>query len=225
MRNPTQQEVVDAIDRGIRRAQADYKKAAWTALCQGPEHLMTANVFYALAKLTEENCLTLETRVTDVRRYLKGMPQPGRPPSVPRGTGRVDICLWHKDKNRPRAIIEVKRRADAWREQTRPTDIDRIARLLLIRSPRKLGFGILASCIHRVETSNNRDELKRRIDSELDSLLQTIEAELDAQLGVRLEPSRTVRLPLKDEDPEDPESENWLWRPVVFTIYRKRNRG
>lgn len=34
-----------------------------------------------------------------------------------------------------------------------------------------------------------------------------------------LEPSDFKRLPLKDED-----SDNWIWRPVVFRMYCERNR-
>lgn len=224
MRDPSQRQVVDAIDKGIREAQQDYKDAAWTPLWQGPEHLVTAGIFYSLADLTKKDCLTLETRVTDVRRYLKGKPRPGRPPAVPRGTGRFDICLWHKDQNRPRALIEVKRYAEAWKQQTKDTDMDRIAKLLLLKSPRPLSFGILASCIHRVAKSNNTSELERGIDTYLTSLRQVIQEKLDGRLTIRLEPSGFEMLALKDEYPEDPESENWLWRPAVFTIYRKRNR-
>lgn len=224
MHDPSQQEIVDAIDKGIRKAQHDYKDAAWTALWQGPEYLITASIFYSLADLTRENSLTLETRPTDLLNYLKGKPRPGRPRPVPRGSGRIDICLWHKDEDRPRAIIEVKRYIEAWKGHTKDTDIDRIARLLLHNSARRLGFGILASCIHRVVKGNNRNESESRINGELESLRQDIEEKLDGQLGVKLEPSDFDLLALKDEYPEDPDSKNWLWRPVVFTIYRKRNR-
>jgi hypothetical protein len=39
--NPTPNEVLDLIDKGIRKAQRDYKDAAWTPLCYGPEYLIT----------------------------------------------------------------------------------------------------------------------------------------------------------------------------------------
>lgn len=223
-RDATQQQVVYAIDKGIRKAQADYKDAAWTALCQGPEYLVTVDIFYSLLDLTQKDSLTLENRPTELRKYLKEKPQRGRPRSVPRGRGRVDICLWHKGEDRPRAIIEVKRCAEDWRKHTEDTDIDRIAKLLLDNSARKFEFGILASCIHRVVRNNNRSELERKTNDNLESLRQAIEEKLDGQLSVKLEPSDFELLPLKDEYPEDENSDNWIWRPVVFRMYRKRNR-
>ena len=223
-RDPTQQEVISAIDEGIRRAQADYKDAAWTALCGGPEHLITAGIFYSLLRLTHKDSLTLENRPTDLLSHLKRKPRRGRPQSVPRGSGRVDICLWHRGEDRPRAIIEVKRCVEDWRKQTKDTDIDRIAKLLLYDSAWKLEFGILASCIHRVVRNNNSKEVERRINDDLESIWQAIEERLDPQLSVKLEPSDSEPLPLKDEYPQDEHSDNWIWRPVVFKIYRKRGR-
>lgn len=224
MRDPNRQKVLDAIERGIIEAQADYVAAAWTPLCHGPEHLITTSIFYSLADLTKESSLTLETRVTDVREYLKGKPRRGRPPVVPRGTGRVDICLWHKDEDRPRAIIEVKRCAESWRQQTKDTDIDRIGKLLLDNGARRLGFAVLASCVHRALDSTDRDELERSINTDLKSLVQFIDRKLDRRLRVKLEPSAFDILPLKRDYPEDPHSEDWLWRPVIFTIHRRPNR-
>jgi len=224
MRDPTKQQVFDAIDKGIRKAQKDYKDAAWTALCQGPEYLVTVGIFYSLLDLTEKDSLTLENRPTELLKHLKEKPRRGRPRSVPRGSGRVDICLWHKGEDRPRAIIEVKRCADDWKKHTKDTDIDRIAKLLLDNSARKFEFGILASCIHRVVRNNNRNELKWKINDNLESLRQAIEEKLDGQLSVKLDPSGFEPLPLKDEYPQDEDSDNWIWRPVVFRIYRKRNR-
>jgi len=220
MRDPTEQQVLDAIDKGIRKAQEDYKDAAWTALCQGPEYLLTVGIFYSLLGLTKKDSLTLENRPTELLKCLKEKPRRGKPRSVPRGSGRVDICLWHKGENRPRAIIEVKRRAEDWIKHTEDTDIDRTAKLLLDNSVHKFEFGILASCIHGVVRNNNRNELKRKINDKLESLRQAIEEKLDGQLSVKLEPSGFEPLSLKDEYPEDEDSDNWIWRPVVFGIYR-----
>lgn len=223
MRDPTQEEVLSAVIRGIRRAQDDYKKAAWTALCQGPEHLITANIFYSLAELTKQDCLTLETSLSAIRSYLEAKPGRGRPPASLRGTGRVDICLWHKDENRPRAVIEVKRWAEAWTARASDKEIDRMSRLLLDDCAHKLGFGILASCIHRAVKSDNEAEVRRDINDAVTSLRQVIEDKLDGRLGVKLERSDLCLLPLKEEYPEDPDSEDWFWRPVVFKIHRKQD--
>jgi hypothetical protein len=222
MRDPTKQQVLDAIDKGIRRAQDDYRDAAWTPLCQGPEYLLTVGVFYALLRLTKRDSLTLENQPTELLEWLKRRPRPGRPRSVSRGTGRIDICLWHKGENRPRAIIEVKRRVGDWRKYTKDTDIDRIAQLLLANTVHRFEFGILASCIHHVVGDDNKNQIKQKIDSHLENLRQAIEEKLDSRLGVRLEPSDFEPLLLKDEYPADEEGRNLIWRPVVFRIYRKR---
>ena len=224
MRDPTKQQVLDAIDKGIRKAQDDYKDAAWTPLCQGPEYLLTVGIFYSLLNLTKKDSLTLENQPTELLEWLKRRSRPGRPRSVPRGTGRIDICLWHKGKNRPRVITEVKRRVGDWRKCTKDTDIDRIAQLLLANTVYKFEFGILASCIHHVVGDNSRNQIKQKINADLKSLRQAIEEKLDSRLGVKLEPSSFEPLPLKDEYSEDEHSRNWIWRPVVFRIYRKRTR-
>ncbi len=225
MHDPTQQQVLDAIDEGIRRTQHDYKNAALTAVCEGPEYLITAGIFYSLLDLTERDSLTLENQPIDLLQWLKKNPQPGRPRSVPRGTGRVDICLWHKGENRPRAIIEVKRRVEYWIKHAKDTDVDRIARLLLHNSVHKFEFGILASCIHRVVRNNDMEKSERKINAKLESLGRVIEEKLDNRLSVRLEPSNFEPLLFKDEYPEGEDSDNLIWRPVVFRIYRKRSRG
>jgi len=222
-RDPTECQVLKVIDKGIRRAQEDYKNAAWTSLCQGPEYLITISIFYSLLDLTKKDSLTLENRPNDLLKHLKGKPQRGRPRSVPRGRGHVDICLWHKDNGRPRAIIEVKRCAEDWVKDKKDTDIDRIVKLLLYKSAWKFKFGILASCIHKVLKNNNRNELEGKINDNLESLRQAIEEKLDSRLSVKLVPSSFKLLPLKDEYPEGEDIDNWIWRPVVFKIYRKRN--
>jgi len=223
-RDPTECQVLKAIDEGIRNAQEDYKNAAWTPLRQGPEYLITVSIFYSLLDLTKKDSLTLENRPNDLLEYLKWKPRRGRPRSVPRRSGHVDICLWHKGEDRPRAIIEVKRRAENWIKDTKDTDIDRIANLLCDNSAWKFKFGILASCIHKVVKDHNKNKLKRQINDNLEGLRQDIEEKLNGQLSVKLVPSSFKSLPLKDEYQEGEDVDNWIWRPVVFKIYRKRNR-
>jgi hypothetical protein len=224
MRDPTKQQVLDAIDRGIRKAQDDYKDAAWSPLSEGPEYLLTVDIFHSLLSLTKKDSLTLENRPIELLEWLKKRPRPGRPQSVPRGTGRIDICLWHKGENRPRVPIEVKRCVGDWTKYARDTDIDRIAKLLLAETVHKFEFGILASCIHHVARGTNRNQLEQEINADLKSLRQAIEEKLDARLAIKLEPSDFEPLPLKDKYWEDEHSRNWTWRPVVFRIYHKRAR-
>ena len=121
-------------------------------------------------------------------------------------------------------IIEAKRRVGDWRKYTKDTDIDRIAQLLLANTVHKFEFGILASCVHRVVGDSNRNQLERKINANLKSLRQAIKEQLDSRLGVELEPSGFEPLLLKHKYPEDEHSRDWVWRPVVFRIYRKRTR-
>jgi hypothetical protein len=230
MSDPSRQQVLDAIDKGIRKAQKDYKDVAWTPLCRGPEYLMTVGIFYSLLGLTKKDSLTLENRPTDLLEWLNEEKSPPmKPESVPRGSGRIDICLWHKGENKPRAIIEVKRCAMDWKKYTKrtdkDTDLDRISNLILNDRVHKFEFGVLASCIHRVLTNNDRNQLERKINDDLQSLGQAIEEKVNSQLGVNLQRSGFKLLPLKRHYRECEECDDWIWRPVVFTIYRKPNRG
>ena len=227
MRNPTSQEVVDSIIQGIKNAQRDYKKAAWTPICEGPEYLITINIFCSLWRLTKRANLTLEAGRGMILNYLNMKDQnkahsSKRPPSEDNmRRRRSDILLWDVNKDIPRAIIEVKRRAEDWIKD--PSDIKRVAGLLNEKKYRKLEFGILASCIHRVVSNDNRNELEGDIHDKLRDILQVIKEKLDdyGQLGVKLEPSNIKPLNLKCEDAED--SSNWVWQPVVFKIYHRRS--
>lgn len=223
MRDPGLPEVLKAIDIGIRNAQENYKDAAWTPLLYCPEYLMTVYVFNSLLSLTRKDSLTLESEPDDLLiNYLGKEPRRGRPKRVPRGNGRVDICLWHLGEDRPRAIIEVKRCAKQWINNN--DDIKRIVSLLHEPTVRKIEFGVLASCIHMLVRNNNETAAQKNIKNKLREIQQSIEANLDGRLAVKLEPSGYIPLQLKDEYPEDDTNENWIWRPVVFKIYRKRNR-
>jgi len=75
-----------------------------------------------------------------------------------------------------------------------------------------------------VVKDHNKNKLKRQINDNLEGLRQDIEEKLNGQLSVKLVPSSFKSLPLKDEYQEGEDVDNWIWRPVVFKIYRKRNR-
>jgi len=75
-----------------------------------------------------------------------------------------------------------------------------------------------------VVEDHNKNKLKRQINDKLKDLRQYIEKKLDSQLSVKLVPSDFKTLLLKDKYPGGEGTDNWIWRPVVFKIYRKRNR-
>lgn len=216
MSDPTWADISKKIDEGILNAQADYKRATWTPLLYGPEYLIIVSIFKSLLELAslslEENPKAL------LEMYQEKPPRRGRPRIVPRDNGRVDICLWCKEKDRPRAIIEVKRCAEDWNNNT--SDIIRLAKLLL--KYRWLDFGVLASCLHKEIKNDNEIEAKRDIKRALSDLRKTIKANLDGRLSFTLVSCSPLELFLKKEYPEDNEVKDWYWQPVICKIHGKR---
>ena len=179
MSEPPWTDINEKIDEGIRKAQDDYKEATWAPLLYCPEYLMTVNIFKSLLELTS---LSLEENPEALlKAYQQGSHPRGRPKKVPRGNGRVDICLWCRDVDRPRAIIEVKRCAKDWENQA--LDIIRLAKLLL--KYRGLKFGVLASCIHMEVKDNNNTTAQNTIKNKLRKIRQSIEVNLDDQLSFK----------------------------------------
>ena len=149
---------------------------------------------------------------------LKGRPR--LKPSSARMSGRGDICLWYVDTNRPRAIIEVKRNAKDCHK-----DLDRVISLV---SPKNgLKFGVLCSCIReQVKNGNTEDhaeKARKLIDEKLKRLSLKIKSTVDSKnnLGSKLIDSPIVQLECDGDEPG--EKRNWVWRPVCFKVYRKRN--
>lgn len=225
MHEPCRQEIVNSVIQAIKQAQKDYKKGAWTPLCQCPEYLTTSKIFDSLLRLTKKDSLTLESKPSELLEYLDEIPRRGRPRSVPsnaRLSGRIDVCLWNVGENRPRAIIEVKRSAETWKQDTKY--IDRVSWLLTAKKYRKFQFGILASCIHKETGSDDKLESENKIRNTIKEIQQIINQKLDDQLCSKLEQSDFELLPLKSDYNNAEDCRDWIWRPVVFTIYRKRKR-
>jgi hypothetical protein len=226
MSNPTIKCVINSIDGAILKAQDTYKNVAWLPLHYGPEYFLTTTIFYSLVDLTQRDSLTLESKPYELYGFLQlKNPTRGRPPKVPEGArleGCVDICLWKIGEDIPRAMIEVKRCATDWVRD--PCDITRVAHSTSeVKGRRSFEFGILASCLHEKEINNDKNKAEEIIKEKLEEVSQAVRSEVKKvgkdKLVAMLKQSITYPLPLKDDYGSD--SENWIWRPVIFEICRK----
>ena len=174
MREPTWDEIKVKIEEGILYAQREYKDATYAPLCYCPEYLMTVNIFKSLRKL--QIGLSLEDKPDDLLKEYQEEPfPPHRPPAVPRGGGRVDICVWREEPDKPRAIIEVKRCATDWRKDSPDSDIRRLSGLL--RKYRWLEFGVLAACIHE-PVKQSKSKTKETIEQKLNDITIAVKKSL-----------------------------------------------
>lgn len=217
MSEPTWIDIREKIEKGILYAQTEYKEATYTPLCYCPEYLMTVNIFKALLKLTY---LSLEDKPDSLLKDYQQKPfPPHRPPIVPRGEGHVDIVLWGKDIDRPRAIIEVKRCATDWMKDS--SDIKRLSGLL--RKYQWLEFGVLAGCIHEPVKQSNKSKAKENIENNFKDIQKAVENSLsNSYLGVEPVLCNTKPLFLKKGYPQDKKLENWYWTPAIYKIYLKK---
>lgn len=217
MLKPLRQEVLDSIDKGIRKAQDDYTKGSRSLLCWGPEYLITVNIFQSLLDLPAiEDSLSLEEKASDVEKYRRD--RRGRKPACVSGRSRCDLVLWHANKDGPRAVIEVKR----WAKQC-SSDIKRLTRL--VSQVQGLEFSIAASCLFE-RVNNNSDNAEDKLQRDIKKLHRSIEESVKgSNLGVRLEPKllRIERVTIPVDEKTESE-EDWVWCPVCFMIYHKKSR-
>ena len=144
----------------------------------------------------------------------------GRPRYVEKPKGHIDICIWDTE-NRPRVPIEVKRQADLWENTTGTNQIHRIVDLLCSKGRERFNFGILASCIHK-KTEEDASTTCNRVK---DFVRETVKNHKDAE--GKLEVNLVLSKPrlLKLQVPEDSETQNYWWQPVVFKICPKIGHG
>lgn len=209
--NPSQKEVLNSIEKGIRNAMGDYKKAAGIPLCHGPEYLITVYIFQSILGITKRDSLTLEVKPEVMLEYLGEGRRPGRKPKSARIGGRGDIYLWHVGTNRPRAIIEVKKDA-----RQSPKDLKRVTHLVLSG----FEFAVLASCMQKEVKNDNENEVKKDICDNRKCLYEEIKKQINSNgsLDVELVEYEIETLTFEGEKPE--ENEDWVWCPVCFKIYK-----
>jgi len=217
MRDPTLPEVLDAIDKGIRKAQRDYFKAYMSDIAAGaPEYLTTVCIFQSILKL-KDRCgfaygLSLEEPVMDMVVSLRG--KRVRIPRDARGKGECDLSIRNVD-DMPLAAIEVKR--NPWNCHD---DLNRLA--FLVKSGLKCG--VFASCWFQEVKGNSLKKAKDTLGQEINFLHNYIldhTGKSEGNLYVALAPSRIKRIPFEGEKAGD--VENWVWRPVIFNIRPKNN--
>jgi hypothetical protein len=219
MQKPRQQKILNLIVKGIRNAQDIYTEGSKSLICWGHEYLITTNIFQSLLSLrTLADSLSLEEKVSDIEKYKRD--RRGRKPACVCGRSRCDLVIWHTTKDAPRAIIEVKR----WAEDCF-TDID--DRLTYLTDKVKdLKFSVAASCLfEKVDNGGNADDRLRKKVKQVYQKVQDSHSLRKRNLGVRMEPPSpqietiTIRVDDKAESKED-----WVWCPICFVIYRKKNR-
>lgn len=221
MSAPSWDEIKAQIEQGILEAQRQYKRGTWEPLCYCPEYFITSNIFQHLLKL--DIGMSLENSPEELlNAYQQGSISPHR--SVPRGEGRADIFIWRGNPDSPRAIVEVKRCALDWKNQSPVSDSSRISGLL--EKYEGLEFGVLAGCIH--EAMNSRNTNKAKVGEKIEATFEDIHKAIKKSVSNRqlVTPlCSTIRpLLLKKYDPKDEWLDDWYWTPVIFKISRRKLR-
>ncbi|MDP2919765.1 MAG: hypothetical protein Q8O43_06085 [Dehalococcoidia bacterium] len=200
MSNPTQQEILHAIDQGIRNAQRDYLKAFQSDIASryAPEYLMTMNIFQSLFELVDGYGLALEVPVYDIEgsSYTKFR---GRKPGAVRLDGKCDLVLFNSE-DKSRVVIEIKKDPWAYHE-----DMIRLIPLL------KLGieFSVFASCLFKKTEGELIEETQCLLDTIKNNYVKS-----GVTLSIELEPS--AREPLYFEG----DNEEWVWCPVIIKLQK-----
>ena len=221
MRNPTQQEVVDAIDRGLRRAQADYEKAYTSYVFDSqycPEYFMKVYIFQSLLRLKQDcGCAYGLSVEQPVREIIRCLPRKrGRYPKKLRINGKCDLLIWDVEddqKERPLIAIEVKEDAEKY-----SSDIDRLTDLV----QRDLPFGVFTACVYReVKSERGTAKGEGEIVQRVDSMCQRIRAYLgglDRDLCLECSLVAPQYMQLEGDD------YRLVWCPVSLVVSHKKNQ-
>ena len=214
MQNPSWQQVISAVESGILTAQRAYQKGCDSLLCWGPEYLITTHIHQSLLGLPEiDGCLCLEERARELEDYCRNRLR-GPKPKVVDGRSRCDLVLWHVNRNEPRSVIEVKRRAEGCSR-----DLKRLMRLV----NQGLEFSVAASCLFERVRNDNEKDSKARLREVLNDLLRRMEQKT-ARSNQTVSLSRRSLRFYTARIGEVPSEEQWIWCPVCFVIHPKKNR-
>jgi len=211
MRNPTSQEIVDAINQGILKAQEDYKKANNSDIISEycPEYYITMYIFQSLLKLKNKYkqafWLSVEESVYKMRNKLRIL---GRPPDITPPKSKCDLAL--KDQSDcPLVVIEVKKDPFDYQE-----NVGRLSYLVSCG----LKYGVFASCLF-VEVE---DKDCQEAQDKLGRITEDIRNRIDRF-------NRVWKYDLLVEEEtggiEDfyEESKIYKWCPVCFVIQNREN--
>ena len=220
MRNPTQQEVVDAIDRGIRRAQADYEATYASYVFDSqycPEYFMKVYIFQSLLRLKQDcGCAYGLSVEQPVREIIGCLPRKrGRYSKKLRMNGKCDLLIWDVEddqKERPLIAIEVKEDIKKY-----SSDVNRLIGLV----QRNLPFGVFTSCVFReVKSKRGTAKGESEIVQGVDSMCQRIRAYLG-----RLDRDLCLECSLGDLQYMQLEGDAYrlVWCPVSLVFSRKKS--
>lgn len=217
MKKPKRERILDLIDQGIRRAQEVYLRGSKSLIRWGPEYLIATNIFQSLVSLRAlSDAVSLEEKVTDIEEGRGN--RRGRKPACCSGQSRCDLVVWHteKDAPTPRAVIEVKR----WANDCLG-DIKRLTRLVNVVNG--LEFSVAASCRFEKVVDGDGGRAEERLQKNVKQVRHDIEDGLTGKnLAVRMAPSLLIIEPITSLD-ESGKNEEWVWCPVCFVIYRKKD--
>ncbi len=210
-------QIIEAIQEGVIKAQENYNEAASSPLFWAPEYLMDVHIFQSIFRCTGKDYLTLQHNIKDLKKNFSLHSVRGRQLKVLPEGARIDIIVWYPQKGIIRAFVEVKREAKDYKN-----DIDRINKLL------KMGgrFGVFVSAIHKSYDSNiptNRKDAEKELKSNLREIESDVKQLVEDYFGNSFTAKlfdrgcKIAEIPLA---PEPEENKRWIWRPVCFLIER-----
>lgn len=220
-RNITSGEVVRALQKGIRSAQADYKRSAEDWISNAPEYLCTVRVYDSILrklKTLDKQCgsvsgfITLECPSAYVGTIVKRGPKTQN--SLTKRS-RVDVFLWAASGD-PRAVIEIKRK---YRDSKGiKKDIERIRQFLLYCDQKPV-FGVFSTIVYKdVGRKTTAPETRDKVWAEIEKVKESVE---NSAIGLSCSPHYAEPRELTVVD-EDGESLTRLWCPLCFTLRRSR---
>ena len=214
MSEPTIQEVIDAINQGISRAQEDYKNANDSDIISEycPEYYLTIYIFQALLKALlklkreyeQEFRLSVEESVWNMKKQFKIR---GRPPDFISRQGRCDLALKDQDDNAS-ALIEVKKCPFDYQE-----NIERLAYFVSCG----LKYGVFASCMFEEVIDNKINEAQDKLKENSENIRKCIQNLIRGWKYDLLVKKQTGEMQEFRE-----ESKIYEWCPVCFVICAKR---
>jgi hypothetical protein len=213
--------ILNAIEKGMLKAQRDYHRAAGTFFNNFPEYYLRGIIFNSLVREIGDDIGdigTLETKYSELAESVKHTSRGRAVKQNPNGS-RCDIACWDNKTNEVIAFVEIKK--DAWDYQH---DVERLYQA--IKGEEAVGiFSGLLKQVYKTGGSGNRQnaqnfldgeaiELKSKIQEYLESLNRNFRADLHNHKG------RFLSLVTPYQEKSDVK-ESWLYRPVCLIIKPK----
>jgi hypothetical protein len=205
-------QIIEAIQEGVRKAQRNYNEAASSLLLYAPEYFMDVHIFQAIYKVTGADSLTMEHNNRDL---LKDNPPRGRKIKELRKRAKLDIIIWYPGTASVRGFIEVKKYAIDCKK-----DVSRIC--YMVKNEGR--FGLLVSGIHQrydISKYENRQNAEKKLIDRISRIETNVKSLVDSCSGgsctVKLYPYEVLKIPLEVEN-----NKSWIWSPICFLVEIKR---